>query len=39
MKKEVGIAINSKETNSYLDSVRNSHVAIMHQPVSVSSNM
>ena len=39
MKKEVGITLNSKETNSYLNSVRNSYVAIVHQPVSVSSCM
>ena len=37
--KEVGIAIKSKETSSQLKPVRNSYVAIMHQPVTVSSNM
>ena len=35
-KGSIGIVINSMETNSYLDSVTNRHVAIMHQPVSVS---
>ena len=39
MRKEVGIAVRSKETISQLKSVRNSYVAIMHQPVTVSSNM
>ena len=35
MKKEVGITMKSKETSSKL--VRNSHVTIMHQPVTASS--
>ena len=39
LRKEVGIAIKSKETSSYLKLVRNSYVAIMHQPVTVSSNI
>ena len=38
MIKEVGIEIKSKETSSQLEPVRNSHVTIMHQPVTVSSN-
>ena len=29
----------SKETSSQLEQVRNSYVAIMHQPVTISSNM
>ena len=33
LRKEVGIAIKSKETSSQFESVRNSYVAIMHQPV------
>ena len=35
MRKEVGIVIKSKETNSQLEPVRNSYVAIMHQPVTI----
>ena len=35
----VGIAIKSKETSSQLEQVRNSYVAIMHQPVTVNSSM
>ena len=33
LRKEVGIAIKSKETSSQFESVRNCYVAIMHQPV------
>ena len=33
--KEVGILINSKKTSSLLELTRNSHVAIVHQPVLV----
>ena len=36
---EVGIVIKSKETSSQLEQVRNSYVAKMHQPVTISSNM
>ena len=32
LRKEVGIAIKSKETSSQFESVRNSYVAIMHAP-------
>ena len=39
LRKEVGIAIKSKETKNQLEPVRNSYVAIMHQPVTVSSNI
>ena len=39
LRKEVGIAIKSKETSSQLEPVRNSYVAIMHQPVTISSTM
>ena len=39
LRKEVGIAIKSKETSSQFESVRNSYVAIMHQPVTISSTM
>ena len=39
LRKEVGITIKSKETSSQLEPVRNSYVAIMHQPITVSSNM
>ena len=39
LRKEVGITINSKETSSQLEPARNSYVAIMHQPVTVSSNV
>ena len=39
LRKEVGIAIKSKETSSQFESVRNSYVAIMHQSVTVCSNM
>ena len=39
LRKEVGITIKSKETSSQLEPVRNSYVAIMYQPVTVSSNM
>ena len=38
-KKEVGIAIKSKETSSQFEPVRNSYVAIMHKPVTISSTM
>ena len=37
--KEVGIAMKSKETSSQFESVRNSYVAIMHQPVTICSTM
>ena len=37
--KEVGNAIKNKETSSQLEPVRNIYVAIMHQPVIVSSTM
>ena len=36
MRKEVR---NAKETNNHLEPVRNSYVAIMHQLITVSSNM
>ena len=39
LRREVGIAIKSKETSSQFESVRNSYVAIMHQPVTVCSTM
>ena len=39
LRKEVGIAIKSKETSSQFESVRNSYVAIMHQPVTICSTM
>ena len=39
LRKEVGIAIKSKETSSQFESVRNSYVAIMHQPVTIYSTM
>ena len=39
MRKEVGIAIKSKETSSQFEPVRNSYVATLYQPVPVSSNM
>ena len=39
LRKEVEIAIKSKETSSQFESVRNSYVAIMHQPVTVCSTM
>ena len=35
MRKEVGITIKSKETSKQLEPVRNSYVAIMHQPVTI----
>ena len=35
LRKEVGIAMKNKETNSQLEPIRNSFVAIMHQPVTV----
>ena len=38
LKKEVGIAMKSKETSSQLELVRNSYIAIMHQPIIDSSN-
>ena len=38
LRKEVGIALKSKETSNQLKPVRNSYVAIMHQPVIVRSN-
>ena len=39
LRKEVGIAIKSKETSNQLESVRNSYVAIVHQPGTVSSTI
>ena len=39
LRKEVGIAIKSKETSSQFESVRNSYVAIMHQPITICSIM
>ena len=39
LRKEVGIAIKSKETRSQFESVRNSYAAIMHQPVTICSTM
>ena len=39
LRKEVEITIKSKETSSQLKLVGNSYVAIMHQPVTVSSTM
>ena len=39
LRKEVGIAIKCKETSNQLKLVRNSYVAIMHQPVTISSTM
>ena len=39
LRKEVGITIKSKETSSQFESVRNSYVAIMHQPVTICSTM
>ena len=39
LRKKVGVTIKSKETSSQLEPVRDSYVAIMHQPVTVSSNM
>ena len=39
LRKEVGIAIKSKETSSQFESVRNSYVAVMHQPVTICSTM
>ena len=39
LRKEVGNAIKNEETNSQLEPVRNSYVAIMHQPITISSNM
>ena len=39
LRREVGIAIKSKETSNKFESVRNSYVAIMHQPVTVCSTM
>ena len=39
LRKEVGITIKSKETSSQLKPVRNSNVAIMYQPVTISSKM
>ena len=38
LKKQVGIAMKSKETSSQLELVRNSYVTIMHQPIIDSSN-
>ena len=37
--KEVGITLKGKETSSQLEQVRNSYVAIINQPVTVSSKM
>ena len=39
LRKEVGIAIKGKETSSQFELVRNSYVAIMHQPVTICSTM
>ena len=39
LKKEVGIALKSKETSSQLELVRNSYVTTMHQPITDSSNI
>ena len=39
LRKEVGITIKRKETSSQLKHTRNSCVAIMHQPVTISSTM
>ena len=39
LRKEIGITIKSKETNSLLKAVRNSYVTIMHHPVTGSPNM
>ena len=39
LRKEVGIAIKSKETSSQIESIRNSYVAIMHQPVTICSTI
>ena len=39
LRKEVGITIKSKEKSSQLKHIRNSYVAIMHQPVTISSTM
>ena len=39
LRKEVVITIKNEETRSQLEPVRNSYVAIMHQPVTVSSSM
>ena len=39
LRKEVGIAIKSKKKSSQFRSVRNSYVAIMHQPVTICSTM
>ena len=38
LKKEVGIVIKSKETSSQIEPARNSHVTIMHQIITISSN-
>ena len=39
LRREVGIAIKSKETSSQLELIRNSYVTVMHQAVTVSSTM
>ena len=39
LRKKVGIAIKSKETSSQLKLVRKSSIAIMYQPVTISSPM
>ena len=39
MRKEVGIIIKSKEPNIQFEPVRNSYIAIIYHPVTVSSNM
>ena len=39
LRKEIEAAIKSEETSSQIKAVRNNYVAIMHQPVTVSSNM
>ena len=39
LRKEVGIAIESKATSGQLGPVWNSYVATMHQPVTVSSKL
>ena len=38
-RKYIGIAMKSKETSSQLETVINSHVAIIYHPVTVSSTM
>ena len=38
LKKEVGLAIKSKQTSRQIEPARNSHVIIMHQIITISSN-